>query len=76
MPEKEENFLHSEKIFQREEMLPELPEFSGSCGLLPICVQTLAVDAPRLSPGMVSSQMLCAVIHPLLQITAVKRFKW
>lgn len=73
MPEKEENFLHSEKMFLREEMLPER---SGSCGVLPIRVQTLAVDAPRLSPAIVSSQMLCVVIRSLLEITTVKCFKW
>lgn len=73
MPEKEENFLQGEKMFQREEMLPE---HSGSCGVLAMGVQTLAVDAPRLSLGIVSSQMLCVVIHPLPEITTVKCFKW
>lgn len=49
-PEKEENFLHSEKSFEKEEMHPELTELSGSSGALLIRVQTLAVDAPGLSP--------------------------
>lgn len=59
-------------MFQRQETLPEC---SGSCEH-PIGVQTLAEDAPRLSPGIVSSQMLFVVIHPLLEITTVKCFKW
>lgn len=55
-------------------MLPELAELSGSCGVLPVRVQTLAVGAPSLSPGIVSSPKLCADVCPLLEITTVKCF--
>ena len=76
MPEKEESFLHSEKRFEREEMLPESTELGDSCGMLPIRVQTLNVDAPSLSPGISASPMLCVDVGLLLGITTVKCFKW